>query len=235
MKRIIVINLLVMALLTTTLAASYASTASKVLIQAPDVFSKRNINEVERLNSDVEKHFNNISLKEITGGNRLTVANLKQKKGYYCGPASARIVLKYKGRDISQDTLANYMGTTAKNGTYVYKMVEGVNHYLGSSKYKYVLNSQISFGSGLVYSIDKNYPVICHVMTGKLPNYSGYNTGHYLVATGYKYTAVGNSGSDRVYYNDPNNNDDYYGKYYTTWSKMRTAINENAGYYIMAK
>ncbi|MGN0732898.1 MAG: C39 family peptidase [Emergencia sp.] len=161
----------------------------------------------------------------------------KQSNSYYCGPASVRMTLKYLGVRKTQSDLASQMGTTAADGTYVYQIANGLNNNLSGTPYRYVLNSQITFGEGLMYSIDKGKPVICHVMTGTLPNYSsaGYNTGHYLVARGYKYTALGNTGSDTVYYNDPNNNSNYYGKYTSTWSQMRNAILNNAGYYIMAQ
>ncbi len=124
------------------------------------------------------------------------------------------------------------MGTTQSDGTYVYKVTEALNNRLGGTKYKYVLNSSISFGNGLTYSIDKNRSLVCHVMTGKLPNYRA--TGHNTGATGYYYKAVGTTGSDLVYYNDPNNNSKYYGQFSATWSEMRTAITNNAGYYIMS-
>ncbi|MGF6376971.1 hypothetical protein M2140_002050 [Clostridiales Family XIII bacterium PM5-7] len=144
------------------------------------------------------------------------------------------MTLKYLGIEKTQSKLASDMGTTSANGTYVYKMVNGLNKYLGSGKYKYVLTSQIAFSTGLQYSINKGKPVICHVMTGKLPNYAGYNTGHYVVGTGYQWGMEGTNSASDVDYNDPNNNSKYYGRWTTTWGKMNTAINNNAGYYIMA-
>ena len=72
-------------------------------------------------------------------------------------------------------------------------------------------------------------------MTAALPIYdSSSNYGHYVTAKGYEFKAVGATGYDRVYYNDPNYKSEFYGEHYSTWSAMRTAINNNAGLYIMA-
>ncbi|WP_425756047.1 C39 family peptidase [Ihubacter sp. rT4E-8] len=208
----------------------------RILKQAPQVYTKKNMEETEILKENVQTYMKTIEPYEVTGKKNLDVPLYKQSNNYYCGPASTRMTLKYLGKDITQSALASQMGTTSADGTYVYQIVNALNNHLGGTKYKYVLNSNISFGSGLTYSIDKGRPVICHVDTIKLPIYKEdkKSTGHYVVATGYYYKAVGGTGVDTVYYNDPNNNSKYYGRKTCTWSEMRNAILENAGYYIMS-
>lgn len=236
-RGLIMLNLILVVSIMWPTAIFADSDIDETLRQAPDIYSEENIKETNILKSRVEEHNNKKLMARIGGNKRLSVPLYKQENSYYCGPASAQMTLSYLYGSVSQSTLARNMGTNLEQGTFVYKMVNGLNSYLGSSAYKYVSNSSISFGNGLTYSIDRGKPVICHVMTGTLPNYSatGYDTGHYVVATGYSFTASGSSGSDTVYYNDPNNNNSYYGRYSTSWSSMRRAINRNAELYIMSK
>ncbi len=235
MKKTVITISLVLVMILGLNTNSFAGT-EEVLKQAPDVFSEENMQETEDLKRRVKKYIESMEEREIYGKKVLPVPLKKQINDYYCGPACARMTLLYLGKDVTQSALGNQMGTTQNDGTYVYRMTNALNARLGGNKYQYVLTSALSFGEGLTYSIDKNRPVICHVMTGRLPNYqpSGHNTGHYIVAKGYYYKASGTTGSDLVYYNDPNNKSAFYGSFSTTWSKMRAAINDNAGYYIMS-
>lgn len=159
----------------------------------------------------------------------LEVTMYQQQEDYYCGPATAQMAIYYGGFKLySQSTLANYMKTNEDDGTIVWRLRDGINHYWTSGNYKEVTTSQKSFEKGLVYSIDKGRPVPCHVMTGKLPTYDGHSVGHYVLARGY------DSNNNRVYYIDPHYDEKHYGKHYCKYTTMTKAINENAGYYIMA-
>ncbi len=98
---------------------------------------------------------------------------------------------------------------------------------------QYVKTSQANFGNDLIYSIDNNKPIVCHVMTGRLPNYNwASNTGHHIVSIGYAYGFQGLTGYSNVTYNDPHWNSIYFGKYTTSVTTMVAAINDNAGYYM---
>ena len=63
-----------------------------------------------------------------------------QQKDYTCGPACIRMVLKKFGYTVSESTLATKAGSTESSGTYVYKVVETLNSYLGN-KYAYYTTS----------------------------------------------------------------------------------------------
>lgn len=235
MKKIF-INILsiitVLSVIASTSAAAFASD-DKQLLQAPDSNSTEHKIELQELQQDVENYLEEVAPR-IGGRRLLSVPLYKQINSYYCGPTSVRMTLSYLGVSKTQAQLASQMGTTSSQGTYVYQVRNCLNSHLGSGTYKYVLTSQIAFSTGLRYSIDKSKPVICHVMTGALPHYSGYNTGHYVVAKGYYWGSQGSSGASRVQYNDPNYNSKYYGSREATWGQMNQAINNNAGYYIMA-
>jgi len=125
------------------------------------------------------------------------------------------------------------MGTSSSNGTYVYQIKNCLNSYAGAGMYQYVLTTESSLDSSLIYSIDAGKPIIAHVMTGTLPNYNGSsNTGHYIVLSGYSMVAGAGSVQYTCTYKDPHYNNNYYGTYSCSVSTMRTAINNNAGYYI---
>ena len=133
----------------------------------------------------------------------------------------------------SQATLANSMGTAENGGTYVYRIRNELNSRTSAGNYQYLGTWEASFSDSLIYSIDKNKPVICHVKTGILPNYNyASNTGHYIVSTGYYVAYSGSSATATCRYNDPHNNNSFYGTYNCDISTMTTAINNNAGYYI---
>lgn len=144
------------------------------------------------------------------------------------------MVLKFlTGTVYSQSVLASSMGTSSNGGTYVYRIANELNARTSSGNYQYLSTSNVSFTNGLVYSIDKSKPIICHVMTGILPNYNyASNTGHYIVTTGYYVAFSGSSAVSTCKYNDPHNNDSYYGTYTCDIGTMNTAINNNSGYYI---
>lgn len=216
-----------------TLSPVYAATEEQ-LQHGPDLLSSERMAEIEELKEKVAENTPSPQMR-IGGKNILSVTNQKQINSYYCGPASTAQTLGFLGVSKTQATLGSEMGTTSEAGTYVYKIRDTLNKYLGSGTYKYVLTSEISFGSGLQYSINANKPVICHTMTGALPVYKPYakNTGHYVVATGYDWMAQGSTGWSNVRYNDPNNDSRFYGTFDCGWSEMQTAINNNAGYYIM--
>lgn len=209
--------------------ASYQKEIQETNQKINDYLSKKNFFKVDkdlRINGEISP---------MSGSSKyLSVSLRKQENSYYCGPASTQMTLNYiKGILYSQSALATDMGTTSASGTYVYKIAQELNNKIGSSVYQYVQTSDRGFGSGLAYSIDKNKPVICHTSTGVLPTYTpATSCDHYIVSIGYSYDTAG---SDNVRYNDPNNNSKHYGVYNTSWSNMSDAINNRAGFYIMAK
>lgn len=204
--------------------------------QAPDYYTEEYQEEIkelqERVNAEVEKS----EMKRAGYSKNLSVPIYQQVGHSNCGAASGRMVLKYKtGVDYGENTLANEMEIPKYGSAYVYRIVNVLNSYLGANSYKYVLTSQIPFGSGLFYSINADKPVICHVQGGILPNYNGAaNPGHYVVAKGYYQNAQGLEGASTVTYHDPHYDNRFFGTYTASVTVMQQAINNKAGYYIMA-
>ena len=125
------------------------------------------------------------------------------------------MIVKYKkGTKISQTDIEEYQHSlNDEQWNYVYNVTNTLNHYVGG--YRFVETVDISFTSGLIYSIDNDIPLICHIKTVDLPNYEeGQVFGHYVVATGYYAGFSGTSSVARVYYNDPHYNSEHYGSHY---------------------
>ena len=172
----------------------------------------------------------------------LSVPVFRQETKYWCGPASVQMIVKYKtGKKVSQSTLASYMNTN-KSGTYVYQIARGLNKYTSSNFYGYKTVYQKGIYEATKESVNKNYPIVGNVMTKALNSAYKFNSGHYVVITGYRYRVQGTPASNSadylrangenksLYYNDPYfKTHDSVGAY-----KMTKAIekNGNGGYYI---
>ncbi|WP_369345401.1 C39 family peptidase [Demequina oxidasica] len=140
----------------------------------------------------------------------LGVSWVRQQTGYYCGPATGYMMLKYKGitksRAKSTDSLtqsklasSSYMKTDANGQTSTWStgghfyMVEGLNKWRSGSSTGYYTNKAINSNSGLqtlfIYSLYANESVAVSAI-----EYEGgahYNShpnrtiGHWLVGYGY--------------------------------------------------
>ncbi len=207
----------------------YLNVKEEILLQAS---SESSTQQNAKSNSELQQKANAYleSGMSINATSRLLeVTMYQQQNRYYCGPATAQMVTYYGGFKLySQSTLASHMGTNEAQGTIVWRLREGINYYWTNGNYTEITTSSMSFKNGLVYSIDKGRPVPCHVIPDRLPTYSGGNDGHYVLARGY------DSNNTRVYYIDPHYDSEHYGKHYCQYSTMSNAINDNAGYYIMA-
>ena len=235
-KRLVCIILMisfVLPLVTFGATALGADTAESTA-DAPDLNDAARLEDVADLVEKINAYVKKKAATKSSSGRQLSVPLYQQQEGYYCGPASVQMVLKYlTGTTYSQATLANSMGTAENGGTYVYRIRNELNSRTSAGNYQYLGTWEASFSDSLIYSIDKNKPVICHVKTGILPNYNyASNTGHYIVSTGYYVAYSGSSATATCRYNDPHNNNSFYGTYNCDISTMTTAINNNAGYYI---
>ena len=207
--------------------------------------------EIENAEKNAEKkqqinyNYGQIGLRSYTTEQRyLPVPLFHQEQSWYCGPASVQMISTYLyGTTYSQDDIANYMGTTSSEGTTVDKMKEGVNYWSGTKFYSYEQISRVSIEHAVKSSVNQNYPVIANVLTQLLDDTYGFNSGHYVVITGYKYywsgtpvyapSALNVSPNGLAYsstftYNDP---------YFPATKTVRTSIMGNAirrwtGYFI---
>lgn len=129
---------------------------------------------------------------------------VKQETGYWCGPASAQVVLNSKGINVAESTLAREIGTT-QNGTDYIGLIERVlDARAPSAKYTSVYmpndpatSSQkdrlwrdivrsVNAGWGVIVNIvapSSNYPRGVNGSTS--PAYGGGTVFHYMSVMGY--------------------------------------------------
>ena len=116
-----------------------------------------------------------------------------QQTGYWCGPASTRIALSARMSPPSQQTLANYEGTTTNGTDTIVYVRNAMNHYLGVSHY---VNRAISdppsqgqidaLRQTIVASVSNGYGMVGNIISGWRP--PGYPSGtiyHYVAIVGY--------------------------------------------------
>lgn len=208
--------------------------------QAPNYYSTKNIQARKETEKKIHTFLNSFAAPKIitrgSGANKLRVRLVKQENNYYCGPATAKMVLNYVvSKNYSQSSLARDMNTTSSNGTYVYELCDRLNQDINNNQYQYVGTWESNFSNSLVYSINQDRPVPCQVRASSLPEYGSGWGGHWVLVTGYQWGSSGSSSASNVYYNDPNYDSRYYGAKSCTVNQMINAIDDQSGYYIRAE
>ncbi|OCB43661.1 hypothetical protein A5721_23840 [Mycobacterium vulneris] len=148
-----------------------------------------------------------------------------QDTGYWCGPASAQVVLNSRGIKVDESVLAREIGTTT-NGTDNVGLIERVlDKRLPEAKYTSIYPGGTRIGSAarpaadrktefwwnVVRSIDNGYPVILNfvappnnkprgVKGSANPAYGGGTTYHYVTAAGW--SDEGNNGRPALWIAD---------------------------------
>lgn len=74
----------------------------------------------------------------------------KQERNYWCGPATVQVIDDYWGASVSQQTYANYMGTTT-DGTDFSRVDNAIRYYTGQSGYNYYGGLDTGALSGKIY------------------------------------------------------------------------------------
>lgn len=147
-----------------------------------------------------------------------------QQNDYYCGPASARMVLGGIGYSVTQDYMASLLGTTSSEGTYAGDVVaNALNAVVAGSKYQFRWQwhtyTNISTIKGhIVEALDYGNPVMVNTMES--PG-DVYLVGHDIGTTLYHYGVVAdyfNYGNE-VTYTDPG-----YGRYSGFVQDQRVSI-----------
>lgn len=218
-----------------TTAFGYAADMGEFNQNLP-VKDKAYWSEMEDLKPKVESYVNSVASTDRVGGHKtLSVPIEQQKNSYYCGPACMQMVLEYHGINKTQSVIAGKIGTTIE-GSDIPPMRTYLNNQVGSGAYTYVNVTELAFGEGLVYSIDKKKPLICMVQTKELPYYNGHKSVHFIVAKGYDWDMNGSASYSTVKINDPNYSNAYYGGNKScSWTKMTKALKATNEWYIMAK
>ena len=116
-----------------------------------------------------------------------------QNTNYTCGSASGSMILSSLGINTSEEAFWNYANSGGQ-GTYVYRIAQTLNHFIGSNVYSYVNTANMSLEAYyqlIAASIEKGYPVevvVC-IQSGTEFGYS--SNGHYVVVTGVYQNAQG--------------------------------------------
>lgn len=116
-----------------------------------------------------------------------------QETNYTCGSASGNMILESLGVNCSESEFWNYANSNGQ-GTYVYRIAQTLNHFIGADAYKYVYTSGMNldeYYNTISTSINNGYPVEV-VMSIPSGSAFGYSTGgHYAVVTGVYKNATG--------------------------------------------
>lgn len=174
---------------------------------------------------------------------RVNVPTFRQETSYWCGPACIKqSVHCINGSSDSQSTYASSMGTTSKDGTYVYKMVNELNKRQSSFTYKYEYISNLAldkFKTRIMVSAASDKPIIFHCNTKYLYMYNGASLGHYITGSGFFESVSPPSNPPKqpcVYYVDPYYKDygrgSVLGNHSDSYQNIFNSIVGNAGYII---
>lgn len=198
-------------------------------------------NEKRNQEKEHQNFSNSISPYALPGAYSLNVPTYKQDNSYYCGPASAQMVLRYvDGRLISQSSLGSAMETNQSHGTYVYRLRQEINLYRGvSGYYAEASNTNRSLFTSIQKSVSDKHPVIARVTTKTLNPAYNFVSGHYVVITGYNFgvpngtitpsSQLNRSSLPNVTYNDPWYGAGIFGKRTVAYSTMLNAVKGSSG------
>jgi len=109
-----------------------------------------------------------------------------QKTNYTCGSASGSMILNSLGVRVSESDFWNY-ANAGGHGTYVYRIAQTLNHFLGAQIYSYVQTYSMGleeYAKMIETSLERGYPVqmVIRIPRGTAFGYS--SNGHYVVVTG---------------------------------------------------
>lgn len=191
--------------------------------------TEEQVQQAKISNAQIDAYYTNRIMPRFSGGTILSVPLYQQETSFTCGVASARMVIKYAtGTKYAESTLKSEMGVTSA-GADSGQVARILNKYIGSGSYQLTTTSNSQLWQSLVYSIDRDYPMICSVK--EMPEYTS-GSGHFIVLTGYTYGGSGVSAVQHVAYNDCHYNSNYFESSTMTLNETTTAINSNAGKFI---
>lgn len=238
MKKFISTFLIASLLVLFSSVVAFAEVSPETYEQSPEYFTQENLEKIKEHNEKVEGYITSKNMLRAGSSKKLSVPVYTQQTNYTCGPACARMVLKYLGYTYSESELATASDTTDDSGAIVWKLRQAINDRISSGDgyiEKYIGSS--GFSDNLIYSIDNDRPVICHTMAYELDYYNNNTAfhGHYIVANGYRYGMSGSTSDSTAYIIDPNYDSRYNGEFTCDWGNVNEAIAANAGYIIMSE
>lgn len=154
-----------------------------------------------RMTAKGTKHTSSDGIIQSPPRKSLAVTHQTQMNFYYCGPATASMIVNYKGKKISQKTLASsrHLRTDSNKATYWRSrlMAPTLNKLIGTKEYQNIQSPSLAVLKGsFLHDIGRlNLPIALD--TYEAPNGPHYNNhprnkkiGHWIV--GYGYNDYGN-------------------------------------------
>lgn len=135
----------------------------------------------------------------------LVMEHVKQKNGYYCGPATVKQTLCYFGKRLTQDECARQLKTTTA-GT-IMSNIPGVinaNVSLTPGYSMCSIGTKNNYTAEIYTALSRNRPVIIDIKAEKSDNWSYETKGHFLNVAGIRSDATEN----KIMVVDPNTSED---------------------------
>jgi hypothetical protein len=120
----------------------------------------------------------------------------QQENGYYCGPSATRVALSAQGKNLSQDKIAQELGTTENGTNSANDVTRVLNAQLGADKYHTVEISSTTptakqtaqLKKDVVTDLSHGKPIVANI-AGTVTDTDGethsYPGGHYIPVVGF--------------------------------------------------
>jgi len=128
-----------------------------------------------------------------------------QENGYYCGPSATRVALSAQGKVLTQDQVAQKLGTTPNGTDSINQVTDALNGELGAGRYHSVTipgpqaspEQVAQLKADVVTSLSAGKPIVANIagtVTDEDGQVHSYQGGHYLPVIGY----AGNGDTVRI-------------------------------------
>lgn len=149
-----------------------------------------------------------------------------QVTGYWCGPTATAIALSCRGVSVTQQQMANELGTTVDGTDWIGQVTRVLSAHVGWFETKEMPNDPPTqaqkdlLWQDITYNVDRGYPVVANIVappSNHPPGYPNETIYHYFTVVGY------NPDTKQVYIADPAN---FSGnsKYWLTFDQLATLI-----------
>ena len=119
-----------------------------------------------------------------------------QENGYYCGPSATRVALSAQGKVLTQDQVAQKLGTTPNGTDSINQVTDALNGELGAGRYHSVTipgpkaspGQVAQLKADVVTSLSAGKPIVANIagtVTDEDGQVHAYQGGHYLPVIGY--------------------------------------------------
>jgi len=119
-----------------------------------------------------------------------------QENGYYCGPSATRVALSAQGKVLTQDQVAQKLGTTPNGTDSINQVTDALNGELGAGRYHSVTipgpkaspEQVAQLKADVVTSLSAGKPIVANIagtVTDEDGQVHSYQGGHYLPVIGY--------------------------------------------------